>query len=161
MIQHLEIKMKILLCLFLSIAASPIAYVIDYYSGIICDNKKFIVLVFSAFLVDVACGIWKHLKAKDFSFRELMTKAMTKIAISFLAMVLFNALAGMEGIDESGIKVYLLMIGKLMNLIYLSGSAFNNIYFITEGKFPPIAWMNRMKNFNETLNPEKITQDSK
>jgi hypothetical protein len=123
---------------------------------IVADNKTFIVLLFSAFIVDVLCGMWKHLKCKDFSFRELLTKALTKIGITFMAMVLFNAMAGIEGVGESGVKVYLLLVGKLMNLFYISGSAFNNMYYITGGKFPPIAWMDKMKEFDKTLDIEKL-----
>ena len=168
MIQHLDVKMKLLICMCFSVAASPLAYVLDYYTGIIHENRNFIVLILSAFIIDVVFGMWKHLKLHTFSFSELLTKALTKIAVVVMAMVLFNAMAGVEGVGETGIKVYLLLIGKLMVMVYLSGSAFNNMYIITNGTFPPYSWMKRMKNFNESLdvnnlksNPDASTEITK
>jgi hypothetical protein len=148
---------------FLTILGSffgALVYFMEYYRLVIIENKTFIVLLFSAFVADVILGMWAHLKKKDFSWTELFTKALTKIGVSLLAMILFNAIAGVEGVGESGIKVYILLVGKLMNLFYITGSAFNNMFYITDKKFPPIAWMKRMKEFNTTLDTSKLTNSA-
>jgi hypothetical protein len=159
-VTHLPIHIKLLMSLLLSAIIGALLAIVEYYKLIIIENKTFLILIFSAFICDVILGMWKHLKAKDFSFHELFTKALTKIAISFLAMVLFNAMAGVEGIGETPIKIWLLMVGKLLNIIYISGSAFNNMYYITDKKFPPYAWISRMKEFNKTLDTSKLTNQT-
>jgi hypothetical protein len=159
-VTHLPIHIKLLMSFFISAIIAAMLAIVEYYKLIIIENKTFIILIFSAFVCDVILGMWKHLKAKDFSFKELFTKALTKIAISFLAMVLFNAMAGVEGIGETPIKMWLLMVGKILNLTYISGSAFNNMYFITDKKFPPYAWISRMKEFNKTLDTSKLTNQT-
>jgi hypothetical protein len=151
------IKIKLVFLTILGSLFGAIVYFFDYYRHVIIENKTFIVLIFSSFIADVILGMWAHLKKKDFSWSELFTKGLTKIGVSLLAMIMFNAIAGVEGVGESGIKVYLLLVGKLMNLFYITGSAFNNMFYITDKKFPPIAWMKRMKEFNTTLDTSKLT----
>lgn len=165
---HLSIQTKLLMSLLLSSIVGALLAIVEYYTKIIIENKVFLILIFSVFMSDVLLGIWKHLKAKDFSFRELLTKALLKLVIGFFAMVIFNAMAGVEGIADTGLRTYFLMVGKLLTMIYYAGSAFNSMYFITNKKFPPYAWISRMKEFNKTLDTSKfsnsqttqITQDA-
>lgn len=156
-ITFITLKIKLLWAFkFSSIAAMPIA-LIEYYSGVYLENKIFMVGFFSSFMIDIVLGIWKHLKNKTFDFSLLIWGALTKLFVSIMAMILFNALASAEGIGETGLRLYVLLIGKLLVLIYINGSAWYNMYFITKGKFPPVAWMKKMKGFNESLDPTTFT----
>jgi hypothetical protein len=157
----LYIKIKLVFLTIFGTLIGALAYLSDYYKGILLENKSFVALFLMAYVSDVVMGIWAHLKKKDFSFTELFIKGLTKIAVSFVAMTLFNAIAGVEGVDDTGIKIYLLLVGKLMNLFYLAGSAFNNMYYVTDKQFPPLAWMKKVKEFNKTLDPKDLTSQSK
>lgn len=156
MLEATTFQVKLLGCFILGSIFTPIVYISDYYKGILLENKNFVVVIFVAFLVDIVCGSWKHYKTGDFSWTDLFTIALKKLSITFMAMLLFNGMVSIEGIEDSGIKVYLLIVGKLMNFWYLAGSAFNNMYYITDHKFPPYAWMKRMKDFNKTLDLNKL-----
>jgi hypothetical protein len=157
----LYIKTKLIMLTIFGTIVGTIVYLSEYYKGIILENKSFLALFLMAYVSDVLMGIWAHLKKKDFSFTELFTKGLTKIAVSFVAMTLFNAIAGVEGVDNTGLKVYLLLVGKLMNLFYLAGSAFNNMYYVTDKRFPPLAWMKKIKEFNKNLDVKELTSQSK
>lgn len=152
--------MKLLLALkWSSIMAVPVA-ILEYYSGVFLENKTFLIIFFSSFVADIILGVWKHLKLRTFDFSLLMWGALTKLLASFLAMILFNGLAGAEGIGETGIKIYILLVGKLLVLLYVDGSAFVNMSIITKGKFPPKSWLSKIKGFNETLDTTVFTAGS-
>jgi hypothetical protein len=101
-----------------------------------------------------------HWRKRDFSWNELFVKGVTKLFISLMAMICFNAIASIEGIP-SEVKVYILLVGKMMNLFYILGSAFNNMFYITGGQMPPKVWMLRMKEFNKTLEPKSLLNTAK
>lgn len=101
--------------------------------------------------IDLVTGIWKHLKQKDFCWKRMYTGFLQKMVISFLGMTAFNVLGNVRELSElEGLRAYLILCGKLVNIFYVGGSAFNNMFIITGGKFPPVGWMERMKNFNRT-----------
>lgn len=158
---HIGLQTKLLISLMMSLIASACVQFFEYYLQIAIENRVFLILIFSVFMCDVLLGIWKHIKSKDFSFRELLTKALLKLMIGFFSMVIFNAMAGLEGISETGLRTYFLLVGKLLTMIYYAGSAFNSMYFITNGKFPPYAWISKMKEFNKTIDPKTFTNEAK
>jgi hypothetical protein len=154
---HISTELNLLTSFIVSAILSAILSFFDYYANLLVEHHVFIKLIFSAFVCDVILGAWKHFKARDFSFKELFTKAVTKIAVVLLAMILFNSMAGLQGMEESGIQLWLLLVGKLLSVIYFTGSAFNSMYFITDHKFPPYAWISRMQTFNKTLDTREFT----
>lgn len=153
----LSLHMKLSLSFFLSAIAGAVLAMAEYYTQTLFENRVFMMLIFSTFICDVVLGAWKHLKLHDFSFKELLTKALKKIVITLIAMILFNSLAGAEGIGDTGMKLWFLLVGKLISLFYIAGSAFNSMYIITDHKFPPYAWIKRMKDFNKTLDPKEFS----
>lgn len=157
--KHLTIQSKLFISLYSSMIGSLFLMIFEYYKGIVIANKVFLIVIFSVFLLDVVLGILKHIKLRDFSFRDLLTHACLKMFIGFAAMVVFNGFAAILAQDAEFIKTYFVMVGKLLTLVYYAGSAFNSMSVLTNGKFPPVAWMNRMKEFNNTLNPKKLTEN--
>jgi hypothetical protein len=108
--------------------------------------------------LDIILGIAKHWKLNDFSFQDLVTHAMLKVGIGFASMVIFNGFAFVLQDDAAFLKTYFLLVGKLLTMTYYAGSAFNSMSVLTGGKFPPLVWMNRMKEFNKTLNPKALSK---
>lgn len=157
--KELTIQTKLLISLYSSLVGSLFLSVYEYYKGVTVANTTFLIVIFSVFLLDVVLGVLKHLKLRDFSFRDLLTHACLKMFIGFAAMVVFNGFASILEKDAQFIKTYFVMVGKLLTLVYYAGSAFNSMSVLTNGKFPPTAWMNRMKEFNKTLNPKTLTEN--
>jgi hypothetical protein len=157
--QHLTIQTKLLISLIAGMAGSAVLKILEYTQDVFINNLIFILLIFFVYVIDIGFGIAKHLKLNDFSFRALLLHAMLKIYIGFGAMLIFNAFGFVLQEDATIIKTYFVMVGKLLTMTYYAGSAFNSMSVLTNGKFPPISWMKRMREFNKTLNPKVLTSD--
>jgi len=46
--------------------------------------------------------------------------------------------------------------GQIACFIYVGGSGLKSCFYISKGKFPPIGFMRRMKNFEETFEISKM-----
>jgi hypothetical protein len=158
-LHNLHIQTKILVSLSSSLFLSLIVQLYEYYAGLIIANSTLVIIIFSTYVIDIALGIFKHLKLRDFSFRELLLKAMLKLFIGFASMVIFNGFSVILEHDAAFIKTYFVLVGKLLTLVYYAGSASNSMSVLTNGKFPPTAWMNRMSEFTKTLNPKKLVNN--
>lgn len=149
---------KITGTLLLTVVASPLAAFYAYMHNNIFTDSDFLNVIVICLLADMIGGMWKHYRLHTFSWKRLYLGLLEKIGVSFLGMILFNSIFSIhqwQGIDSA--KNYLILIGKLANLLYICGSCFNNLYVITGGKFPPVGFMKRMANFNETLDTNKLT----
>ncbi len=119
-------------------------------------NFAYLMLVFGAIMIDHAFGTYKHLKIdKDFNWQNNIKGLFLKLTIAICGAFLF------EGIDhiitkETIIKDYIQMVCRLIVFLYPAGSAFGNMSVVTNGKFPPKSWIDRLNKFNENLNPNEL-----
>lgn len=168
MLHYFEaITVKLWDSLILSLVFTPLIMLLSFiwegfntfvFKYLILD-KSFTFILTIAILADLVTGMIKHWKLKTFDFKALFTGLVEKIAISYLAMILFNGFVGIDEVKQSETVTYMVnLIGKLLNFVYVAGSAFANMHVITNGKFPPTAFMSRLKRFNETLDPNTLTQ---
>lgn len=136
---------------YLSIVVSPVAYVIEAVSIWTVEHKSYILFVFGAILVDHALGSFKHLFVlRDFTFKKNIIGLGVKIGLAVCMGFLF------EGVnhflkEESFVKDYLEIVLRLMVFLYPAGSAFMNSAALTNGKFPPVGWINMLNKFNKNL----------
>lgn len=135
----------------LAIPASIVGWFLSLIELNVLADTRFAESLMLLLIIDLVTGIWKHLKKKDFCWKRMYTGFLQKLVISFLGMTAFNVLGNVRELSElEGLRAYLILCGKLVNVFYVGGSAFNNMFIITGGKFPPVGWMERMKNFNRT-----------
>lgn len=145
-----SVKVTISLCFSLLIA--PIAWLIEHFQTTFFPDINYVFILSVAIAVDLFTGMWKHRKLHDFDFKDLYQGLLTKIAVSFCGAILFGGVTSISDFqNHPDIKSYLLLIGKIANFLYVAGSAWNNLFIITNGKFPPVGWMRRMKSFNENI----------
>jgi hypothetical protein len=153
-----SIQVKLFVSFLVSLAISPVAYfskLFNTYIGVDIDFMSFIVVCIS---IDWITGMAKWYIRKKFDFKKMILGLFEKVAISGLGMVLFNGMGTIKELAlHPDLQSYFLIVGKLAIFVYVGGSAMNNMYFITGGKFPPVGWMNRMKNFEETASLEDFT----
>lgn len=136
----------------LSVVASPFGWLLSLLNTSLLADIAFAQSLIILLFVDLITGVWKHLKLHDFCFRRMYTGFITKFVISMLGMTAFNILGGVRELqDMDGLRGYIILVGKLINIFYVGGSAFNNMFVITGGKFPPVGWMERMKKFQTSL----------
>ncbi len=146
---------KVMLVAILSTILSPLIYSAQRFIDV---NVDYVLLWFIFLLADMVTGLMKHWKTKTISFRDFMLKTMEKVFVSFCGLSVFSAFA-LSFASESFIEHYLIMFGQISISVYIGGSALTNMYVITRGKFPPIAFMERLKNFNKDGVIEGLTKN--
>lgn len=159
-LEYGSIGQRVQSSVFLSITVSPIMYGFHLISKYVFTDREFVEVLFILLLADLITGMLKHLKTHTFSFKELFLGLLEKIFVSAVGMILFNALGSIQGLEKNEVLLnYFKLVGKLINAFYVGGSAFNNLFLLTGGKFPPVGWMKRMKNFNISGTVEDLTTD--
>lgn len=125
----------------------------DWYFG----NLSYITIVGFAIIIDHGLGTIKHISIKDFCIKKNLIGLMTKIGLVVACGILF------EGLNiiiekESFVKDYLTIVTRLIVFLYPAGSAFGNSAFISNGKFPPQSWLNKLKSFQKNLDPKEFNE---
>ena len=157
-----SITIKLTTAFILSVITSPIVYALHRIKPYIIPDADFVVIITIAIIVDWITGMMKWWMRKQFDFRKMIIGLLEKVAISYFGMILFNGLGSISELQQHpDLRSYLVLVGKLAIFFYVAGSAFNNMFYITGVKFPPIGWMNRMKNFEETADVDAFTDKSK
>jgi len=153
-VADLELKMKS--TVKLSILLSPFAFITELISAWSIANKEFILVVLGAIIVDHVLGSFKHaFVLRDFVWKKNITGLMTKIGLVTACGFLFEALQIIIH-EETFVTEYLKTITRLIVFLYPAGSAFSNSSIISGGKFPPSAWLVKLKKFQSNLNPNEF-----
>ncbi len=122
-------------------------------------NQDFILIVLGAILIDWAFGIWKHLKKRTFSFKQNAYGLIIKVALTTGAAFLFEGLGSIVKDSADIIVVSLTTVTRVIVFLYPAVSAWQNIYIVSDERFPPKAWMDRINKFNENLNVKELTDE--
>lgn len=118
-------------------------------------NQDYIGGVLGCIAVDHLIGSIYHLRQRDFTLKKNALGLVTKLALCVAAALLFEILQHAMK-DAPFIYEYLKIITRLVVLLYPAGSAFMNMSALTDGVFPPIGWIKKIKAFNENLDIEKF-----
>ena len=122
-------------------------------------NQDFILIVLGAILIDWFFGTWKHLKKRTFSFKQNAFGLIIKIALTTGAAFLFEGLNSIVKDSADIIVVSLTTVTRVIVFLYPAVSAWQNIYIVSDERFPPKAWMDRINKFNENLNVKELTDE--
>lgn len=120
-------------------------------TGWYLESYVFIFVLGLALIADLIAGIWKHMKFNTFSPRKMITGFSQKIALVILVYFLTEAFIQIIS-DAELDSIYFKVASKIMIFIYPAGNALVNIGIITDGKFPPLAFLKKFEKFNKTLN---------
>jgi hypothetical protein len=127
----------------------------------ITSNGSYIFFVLVAIIIDHLLGTVVHFFIKrDFSFKKNIVGIFVKLGLVFCVGVLFEGFNFIYT-SENLITEWLSVITRIMVFLYPASSAFINSSIITKGKFPPVAWINRISNFNKNLNIHELTDNEK
>ena len=154
-----DLPTKFLSALKLSLIAYPFILIWDKLVKWGVPNQDYILIVLGAILVDWAFGIWKHLKKRTFSFKQNAFGLVIKIALTTGAAFLFEGLGTIVKDSADIIVVSLTTVTRVIVFLYPAVSAWQNIYIVSDERFPPKAWMDRINKFNENLNVKELTDD--
>lgn len=150
-------KIKLLNSAMFTIMLSPVVYIFDFVRDFLIPEKYFFQTVIFLCLADVGMGILKSIKLRRFSMLVLVVGLATKLGVSYIAIQIFQALSSpQEFINSPDARNYFVLTWKLLVMFYPALSAFNNIFYVSNKKFPPLWWMMRMQNFNKDGDIEKL-----
>jgi hypothetical protein len=155
------IALKVKSALILSIVSSPMALIFEGVTDWLHLNIAFMSFVFGAVLIDHVVGSYVHAYIKkDFEMKKNVQGFFMKTTLIVFVFFLGRGIVHILG-DESPIAFYFRMVMRLMVFIYPAGSALVNISIITNGKFPPLGFMNKITKFNNNLDIKEFVDKDK
>lgn len=150
-------KIKLLYSAMFTIMLSPVVYIFDFVRDFLIPEKYFFQTVIFLCLADAGMGILKSIKLRRFSMLLLVVGLASKLGVSYVVVQIFQALSSpQEFINSPDARNYFVLTWKLLVMFYPALSAFNNIFYVSNKKFPPLWWMMRMQNFNKDGDIEKL-----
>ena len=134
----------------LSVLFTPIALLFEASSEWLGANIDYIGLVLGAIAIDHLLGSLVHFFIKkDWSFKENIIGLCKKILLVVAVGFLFEGIGLIS--EQSFFEEYLKIVTRLMVFLYPAGSAFVNSSILTDGKFPPTAWLEKIADFSKDL----------
>lgn len=114
-------------------------------------NQWFMIYVFFAIAIDHICGTIVHaFIKKDFTWKKNAIGFLVKISFCIAGYSMFIMIHEIfKGIPF--IADYFKILIQFIVFIWPAGSAMGNMSIITNGKFPPVGWMNKLEKFQENL----------
>lgn len=120
------------------------------------QNIDYIAIVLIMIAGDWLLGSWVHWRVKrDFSWLKNIGGYGLKLALVVVMGLLFEALSHIVK-GQSLVYDYLKLTGRLIVLFYPFRSACINCSVITGGKFPPLAWINKITGFETDLSIDNL-----
>lgn len=134
------------------LAALPAAgfTISERLTGWYVESYIFIWVLGFALIADLIAGIWKHAKNNSFSPKKMILGFCQKIGLVILVYFLTEAFIQIIA-DADLDSIYFKVATKTMIFIYPAGNALVNVGIITDGKFPPLAFLRKFEKFNKTL----------
>ena len=119
-------------------------------------NQDYIIGVLACITIDHLIGsIFHAFKLKDFSLKKNICGLITKVGLCAASVILFEIIH--DSVKEATfIYNYLKTVTRLIVILYPAGSAFINMSYLTNGSFPPIGWLKKIKSFNENIDFEDL-----
>lgn len=150
---------KVKASILLGATFSPLAFIIQHITDWYITNQGTIYLFFGAIIVDWISGIWKHLKKKTFSWKLNGLGLLVKIGMVVFGSFLAESMPHFLG-DNNIVTTSLITILRLSIFMYPAASAWMNMSVISNGKFPPKKWIDKLESFNKNLNIKELTDDN-
>ena len=145
--------------IILAISASPFALLLEKLKTWAVDNIQFMTIVAIAIVIDHIIGTILHaFKLKDFTWEQNLKGLLIKMALTVAGYLLFEMFNFILK-DAEWLAKYFQLVTNLTVFLYPAGSAFVNISVLTDGKFPPIGWLEKIKKFQKNLNLKELKKD--
>lgn len=155
-----SIAMKIKSSFYMALLISPLGFIIDETTKWASSQQVYIAFVLTAIVMDHILGTLVHLFVKrDFSFRRNIVGLLVKVGLVICVEITMNGILHIAG--STMVSSYLAVVGQLLVFLYPAGSAMINCSHITKGRFPPIAFIDRVNMFNKNLDPKELDKKEK
>lgn len=146
-------------CTIWSTITTPIVFYILAFFGFVQKVFLYDVYVFFAIVllvsIDTVVGMKKWLKLKKFNEKKIPLGAFEKLFLCVVIMLLFNVI-GLKLEGHTDLQNYMSLFSFMIVISYPAGSIIKNTFFISNGKFPPIGFMRKWDNYENTADVETI-----
>lgn len=139
----------------LSLFASPFIYIFEKISGWYITNDDYVLLVLGAILTDWFFGSWKHFRNKTFNLGENAKGLVLKITLTVGGGFLFEGLSHLTSTYDMLVGLTQ-VITRLVVFLYPALSAINNIYIVSDEKFPPKRFVDNINKFFNDPSKENL-----
>ncbi|NDI99549.1 hypothetical protein GWA97_10730 [Flavobacterium sp. LaA7.5] len=144
----------------LSVAVGIPTWFLSKVTGWGVSNSDYIAGVLTCIAIDHVIGSYYHaFKINDFTIKKNAVGLITKLSLCAGAAILFEIIHNVVK-EATLIYDYLKIVTRLIVILYPAGSAFMNMSALTNGVFPPLGWITKIKAFNKDLDLERFTYNN-
>ena len=133
------------------------AFVFDHY---INTQIEFLFALNALIVLDTFTGVWKHYNRKTLCWEQFFFKFLKKVGISFCGWLFFHTIAIVFAGQETA-QSYFILTGQVSVCVYIAGSFIDNVYEISNKKFPPDYIMDRFLKFKKSGKSSDIFESEK
>ncbi|MCA4782120.1 hypothetical protein IF125_07555 [Empedobacter stercoris] len=146
-----SVKEKLLSSSIIAFITAPLVFIFDKLSVWTIENSIYVTIVCGAILIDWVFGSIKHLFfTRTFNWKYNALGLVLKGSLVVGGIFLFESLHYILQ-DLTFIEQMLKIVTRLVVFIYPATSAWNNMSIVSNGKFPPKSWLDKITNFNKDL----------
>lgn len=127
--------------------AAPIIFMMDWIKVWFQNNGQFFMFACVALIVNMAVGIWFHLKFKTFKIKEFLLKNAEMMGVMVVVYVMLEMMRYTAGENLAG-EIFRVFV-QILSLMYPASKVFKNIFIISNRKHPPEFIMTRLYNFEK------------
>lgn len=150
---------KIKASLAIGVSVSPFAFYFAKMDEWLEHVALYMSIICVALILDLIIGVYVHLLFfKDFEVKKMVWKFLEKSGCTFIGLILFELFGLLFRHHNVEMGAYLELSIALTVLSYPLLSAFGNLSIITNGKFPPIGWVDKLRDFNKSGNIKDIIE---
>jgi len=149
-----------------SVIISPIVWLITnalgYINLVVAYDHQLLAFSFMLIFLDSFFGILKWVKLSKLSEKKFIIGIIEKSIISIAAIMIANmAILSISPEEHPNINSYVKLLGKIIIFMYPAASIGRNMFFITNGKFPPIGIMRKLDSFENNASLDDIFNTEK
>ena len=126
---------------------APIVFALDLINWWFKENQQFGTFMCIALLVNLAVGIFYHLKMGTFNPKDFILKNIEMAGVIIVVYIMLEMLRYTAGDNLAG-EIFKITI-QFITLLYPTSKVLKNIFIITDGKYPPEFLMNKLYNFEK------------
>ena len=126
---------------------APIVFIMKITNWWFSENQQFGNFMCISLVLNMIVGVVFHLKYGTFSFWQFLKKNVEIIFIVVVSYIMLETLRYTAGDNFAG-EVFRITI-QIITLLYPTSKVLKNFYIMTDGKYPPKFFMDKLYNFEK------------
>jgi len=126
---------------------APVAFVLKTIDWWWTDNTQFGNFMCIALIINMAVGCWFHLRYNSFQWKAFIGRNIEMAFIVIVGYIMLEMLRYTAGDNFAG-EVFRITI-QICTLLFPVSKVLKNIYIMSNGKYPPKFFMEKLYNFEK------------